>query len=97
MEYDVDKIRDVLFDEQVSLALAELESGPKDIDYLARVSDMDAEVLAQRLEYAVYSGFLYCTNNVYSANTKKLEEFLANDGQFDSVVDSITEMDSYLN
>lgn len=97
MEYDVDKIRDVLFDEQVSLALSELESGPKNIDYLARVSDIDAGVLAQRLEYAVQSGFLYCTNNVYSANTKKLEEFLSDDGQFDSVVDSITEMDSYLN
>lgn len=97
MEYDVDKIRDVLFDEQISLALAELESGPKDIIHLAHASDMDAEVLAKRLEYAVYSGFLYCTNNVYSANTKKLEEFLSDDGQFDSVVDSITEMDSYLN
>lgn len=97
MEYDVDRIRDVLFDEQISLALAELESGPKDIDYLARVSDMDAGVLAQRLECAVQGGFLHCTGNMYSANTRKLEEFLANDGQFDSVVDSITEMDSYLN
>lgn len=97
MAYDADKIRNVLFDEQISIALSELESGPQNIEHLAHVSNMDTGILAKRLEYAVQCGFLHCDNGVYSADSEKLEEFLSSDGQFDTVVDSITEMDSYLN
>lgn len=97
MVYDADEVRAVLFDEQVSLALAELESGPQNIDHLAHVSGMDADVLVKRLEYVVQCGFVHCDDGVYSADSKKLEEFLSHEGQFDTVIDSITEMDSYLN
>lgn len=94
----MDKVRDVLFDAQVSLALSELETGPKSIKHMANVSDMDPGVLAERLKYVVECGFLQCDDdNMYTANPEKLEEILSSDGQFDSVVDGITEMDSYLN
>ncbi|MXX20774.1 MAG: hypothetical protein F4Y82_05075 [Cenarchaeum sp. SB0665_bin_23] len=97
MAYDVERIRDVLFDEHIALALAELESGPQKIERLADVASMDADVLVERLEYVVQCGFLHCNDGVYSADSEKLEEFLSHDGQFDNVMSSITEMDSYLN
>lgn len=97
MDYDIERVRSILFDPQISLALAEMETGPKPLARLAEASGIGEGDLAGHLDYMVTHGFLSRAGDSYSANAEKLDALLSDERHFDSVMDGLTEMDSYLN
>ena len=100
-EYDKDKIIDCMFDPNMSEILAELEDEPKESSYLEKKFGISEEQLRERLAYLLEHEFvkeiLQDGNIVYTADGKKLAEVIENNNNFDTAVDGLTKMDSYLN
>lgn len=96
-EYDADRLRECMFDPDTAPALAELEGGPKSIAHLAEECGMAQDELAGKLAYLVECGFLSRDGDTYAADHDKLTAFMENDDGYNSIIDSVTVMDSYLN
>lgn len=95
--YDIDTLRECMFDETMAPILAELEAGPRDVGYLAEKFGMDAADIREGLSYLVEHGFLTLRNDSYEADAARLARVMEDDAHFEGVVDSVTKMDSYLN
>jgi len=99
--FDKDKILECMFDPIISEILAELENGSKESSYLAQKSGITEEEVKNQLSYLLEHGFVEEKNEnekiIFSANGDKLAEIIEHDENFDTAVDSLTKMDSYLN
>lgn len=99
--YDNSKIIEYIFDPEISEILAELESGGKESSYLASKSGISEEELKNKLSYLLKHGFVKETSEdsktIYTADAEKLGKVMENSSNFDTAVDSLTTMDSYLN
>ena len=99
--FDKDKILECMFDPIISEILAELENGSKESSYLAQKSGISEEEVKNQLSYLLQHGFVEEKNEnekiIFSANGDKLAEIIEHDENFDTAVDSLTKMDSYLN
>ncbi len=99
--FDKDKILECMFDPIISEILAELENGSKESSYLAQKSGISEEEVKNQLSYLLEHGFVEEKNEnekiIFSANGDKLAEIIEHDENFDTAVDSLTKMDSYLN
>ena len=99
--YDREKIIDCMFDPVTSLILASLEDGKKESLFLAKkVSISNSEVL-DRLSYLIEHEFILKSFEndkcFLEANSDKLNEIIENNNNFDSTINSLEKMDSYLN
>ena len=90
-----------MFDPETSEILAELENNEKDIDYLSHNLNLTQETIREKLSYLIEHEFVFESQNenktIYKANASKLGEMVESNKNFDSVVDGLTELDSYLN
>ena len=98
---DNSKIIECLFDPEISEILAELESGDKESSYLANRSGISEEELKNKLSYLLKHDFVKETSEdgktVYTADAEKLGKVMENNSNFDTAIDGLTTMDSYLN
>ena len=99
--FDKDKILECMFNPVASVILAELENGGKESSYLAQKSRISDEKVKEHLSYLLEHGFVEekIENGkiIFLANGEKLAEMIEQDENFDTAVDSLTKMDSYLN
>ncbi len=90
-----------MFDEVTSKILAELEYGGKELSYLAKMSGISEDQVRKQLSYLMDYEFIkeHTTNGktIFSADAEKLSEIIEKDENFDTAVDGLTKMDSYLN
>lgn len=97
---DNSKIIEYLFDPEISEILAELESGSKYSSYLASKSGISEEALKNKLSYLLKHNFVKVSKDgktIYTADAEKLESVMGNNSNFDTAIDGLTTMDSYLN
>ena len=98
---DNSKIIEYLFDPEISEILAELESGSKESSYLSNKSGISEDALKNKLSYLLKHDFVRQTNEngkiVYTADAEKLGKVMENNSNFDTAIDGLTTMDSYLN
>ncbi|MBM3904210.1 MAG: hypothetical protein FJ357_03615 [Thaumarchaeota archaeon] len=97
MSYDKVKVAEALFDQNVSIIMAELESGPKESVVLSSSLGITESEIKIRLAYLAETGFVIVSGNTYSVDSDKLAKFMENDENYKGVVDGLTELDSYLN
>ncbi|WP_100182567.1 hypothetical protein [Candidatus Nitrosotenuis aquarius] len=97
MSYDKAKVAEALFDQNVSIIMAELESGPKESTVLSSSLGITESEIKTRLAYLAETGFVIVSGNTYSVDSEKLAKFMENDENYKGVVDGLTELDSYLN
>ena len=90
-----------MFDPITSEILAELENDSKESTLLAEKIGISEDEIRERLSYLIEHEFVKESKEngkiIYSADEKKLGKVMENDGNFDSVTDGLTKMDSYLN
>lgn len=99
--YDREKIIECMFDPVTSSILASLEDGKKESLVLSKqVSIPNSEVL-DRLSYLIEHEFIlksFINDKCFlEANSEKLNEIVENSNNFDSAINSLEKMDSYLN
>jgi predicted transcriptional regulator len=97
MSYDKAKVAEALFDQDVSVIMAELESGPKESAMLSSSLGISESDIKMRLAYLIETGFVIISGTAYSVDSEKLAKFMENDENYKGVVDGLTELDSYLN
>ncbi|KAG2477463.1 MAG: Exonuclease SbcC [Nitrosopumilales archaeon] len=99
--YDKNKVIECMFDPTTSEILAELENGGKESIHLAKISKISEEEVRERLSYLLEHKFILEKKEnekiIYSADTNKLAEVMEKEGNFDSAMDGLAKMDSYLN
>lgn len=101
-QYDRDKIIDCMFDPTTAGIIAELENGQRKSTELAEVNQITVDEVDRKLSYLVDCGFVSKGKDsdgdtTYSANVEQLTRFVEDDDNFDSAIDGLTKMDSYLN
>lgn len=97
MSYDKAKVAEDLFNPDISVIMAELESGPKELSVLSSILDMPEFEIKNKLAYLIESGFVTVSGTSYGVDSQKLAKFMENDENYKGVVDGLTELDSYLN
>lgn len=99
--FDRMKIMEILMDPNVSMILAELENGEKDMAYLAEKLQISNAEILMRLSYLAKNGFVIVSKNDYGTNIAvdktKLNEIMETDENYLGVVDGLTELDRFLN
>ncbi len=99
--YDREKIIGYLFEPRVSSILAELESGSKDSTYLSDTLGISEDEIRNQLSYLIEHDFVIeskeNSNSVFSVNGDKLAEIMEHDENYESAVDGLTKLDSFLN
>ena len=97
MSYDKAKVAEDLFNPDISVIMAELESGPKESSVLSSTLGMSESEIKDKLAYLVEAGFVIVSGTTYGVNSEKLAKFMENDENYKGVVDGLTELDSFLN
>jgi DNA-binding transcriptional ArsR family regulator len=99
--YDKKKMIENLMNPDVSMILAELEDGEKELTYLTEKLKLSSDEITKRLSYATEHGFVKISQDeekiAFSVDKEKLNEIMETDENFSSVVDGLTELDQYLN
>ena len=99
--FDKEKIIECIFDPVTSGILAELENGGKESSYLVEKCGISNDEIRERLSYLLKYGFvkeeLDNEKIIYSVDAEKLAKIMESDDNFDSAIDGLTKMDSYLN
>ncbi len=99
--FDKKKMLETLINPEVSIVLAELEYGEKDLAYLTEKLVISDDEIIQRLSYVIEHKFVKMTQNekktILSVDKNKLNEIMEADENFTGVVNGLTELDQYLN
>ena len=99
--YDREKIIEYLFDPVVSSILSELENESKDSIYLSKTLNISEDDIRNQLSYLIEHKFVIeskeDSNHVFTVNGEKLAEIMEHDENFQSAVDGLTKIDSFLN
>jgi hypothetical protein len=92
---------EVLVDPEVSIILAELESGEKDSTYLTDKLQLSLNQIKERLSYVIQYDFVTIHqsngNEIFKVDLSKLDKIIESDDNFKNVVDGLTELDQFLN
>lgn len=100
-DFDRDKIVDCMFDPVTSSIIAELENGEKECSFLASTVSISENEVRERLDYLIQKEFIYErideNKRFFSANSEKLTQIVEQSDNFDSAIDGLEKMDSYLN
>ena len=90
-----------MFDPVTSSILAELENGKKECQSLAESASISESEVLERFSYLIEHDFI--SKSIINgkcflvANFEKLSEIIENGDHFDSTINSLEKMDSYLN
>ena len=99
--FDRDKVVDCMFDPVTASIIAELEDGEKECSLLADATSISESDVRQRLDYLINAGFIIQRTNdakfYFSANAEKLTKIVEEGDNFDSAINGLEKMDSYLN
>ncbi len=101
-DYDREKVMSCMLDPVTSLMIAELEDGGKTCSYLAGAASIPEEDVMGHLSYMVECGFILrgtdsSGNVTFEADSARLSEAVEDGGSFDTAIDGLVKMDSYLN
>jgi len=92
---------EVLVDPDVSSILLELESGNKESSYLTEKLKISDNEIQKKLSYVIEHGFVKIKKDgnktIFAVDKEKLNKIMESDENFSGVVDSLTELDSFLN
>ena len=95
------EILDVVFDENISEILAEMETSPKKCQFLAEKFQLTPDELEEKLSLLIRYEFVgksgSNSNLEFSVNSKKLSELIENSHNFENVDNGLAKMDSFLN
>jgi DNA-binding IclR family transcriptional regulator len=95
------EILDVVFDENISEILAEMETSPKKCQFLAEKFQLTPDELEEKLSLLIRHEFVEKSgsdsNLEFSVNSKKLSELIENSHNFENVDNGLAKMDSFLN
>jgi len=90
-----------MFDPTTSEILAELENEGKESTHLAQILKISEEEVRECLSYLLEHKFVLEKKEnekiIFSADANKLAEVMEKEGNFDSAVDGLATMNSYLN
>ncbi len=99
--YDRDKVVDCMFDPITSSIIAELEDGEKNSQYLAEKSSISENEVRERLSYLIGHNFIIEKQMgeqlIFSADVDKLSRVVENGENFDTAIEGLEKMDSFLN
>ena len=99
--FDKKKMLETLMNPDISMILAELEDGKKNIVYLSEKLQMSNDEIIKRLSYVIEHGFVVMnkdeTRTMFYVDKYKLNEIMETDVNFSGVVDGLTELDQDLN
>jgi hypothetical protein len=99
--FDKKKMLETLMNPDVSMILAELEDGEKDVTYLSEKLHISGGEITERLSYVIDHGFVDMikdeTRTTFTVNKNKLNEIMETDENFSGVVNGLTELDQFLN
>ena len=100
MEFDRDKVIACMFDPVTSSILAELENGQKECSFLAKENHISEDEVSERLSYLIECGLIQSIsengNLSFIPNDKKLNAIIESEN-FDTAINGLEKMDSYLN
>ena len=100
-EPNYDEILDIIFDDEISEILAEMEDSPRSSTELSEKFHITDDELDEKLVNLVKQGFVERRkeNNeiIYSVNGDKLSKILENGNNFKNIDDGLAKMDSFLN
>ncbi len=91
---------DALFDPDVAAVLSLLEGGPRDAASLSAELGVGPGDISGRLSYLVERGYVSRSPGeppVYAADAEKLARAMEDDENYQSAVDGLAKLDSYLN
>ena len=99
--FDQEKIADCMFDPVTSLIIAKLEGGEIESSALSLQTDLAESEILDRLSYLIEHGFIFKKTLdgkcMLAANFEKLDSIIENSNNFDTAINGIEKMDSYLN
>ena len=99
--FDREKVVESMFDPVTSAIIAELEDGEKECSFLANAALISESDVRQRLEYLIETGFITKRTDgektLFSANAENLTRIIEQNENFDSAIEGLEKMDSYLN
>lgn len=99
--FDKKKMLETLMNPDISMILAELEDGEKNMAYLSEKLQIPDDEIINRLSYVIEHGFVVMnkdeTRTIFNVDKNKLNEIMETDENFSSVVNGLTELDQYLN
>ena len=96
-----DEILDIIFDDEISEILAEMEDSPKNASELSEKFNITQEELDEKLSNLVKHEFV--TRNmdhddiVYSVDGDKISKLLEDGQNFKNIDDGMAKMDQFLN
>ncbi len=100
-EPNYDDILDIIFDDEISEILAEMEDSPRSATELSEKFHITDDELDEKLVNLVKQGFVERRkeNNeiIYSVDGDKLSKILENGNNFKNIDDGLAKMDSFLN
>jgi len=100
-EPNYDEILDIIFDDEISEILAEMEDSPRSSTELSEKFHITDDELDEKLVNLVKHGFVERRkeNNeiIYSVDGDKLSKILENGNNFKNIDDGLAKMDSFLN
>ena len=100
-EPNYDDILDIIFDDEISEILAEMEDSPRSAIELSEKFHITDDELDEKLVNLVKQGFVERRkeNNeiIYSVDGDKLSKILENGNNFKNIDDGLAKMDSFLN
>ena len=100
-EPNYDDILDIIFDDEISEILAEMEDSPRSSTELSEKFHITDDELDEKLVNLVKQGFVERRkeNNeiIYSVDGDKLSKILENGNNFKNIDDGLAKMDSFLN
>ena len=98
---DYDEILDIIFDDEISEILAEMEDSPKTSSELSEKFHISEDQLEEKLSNLIRQGFvekkLENDDIIYSVDGEKLSKILEGGDNFKNIDDGLAKMDSFLN
>ena len=98
---DYNEILDIIFDDEISEILAEMEDSPKTASELSEKFHITQEELEEKLSNLVTKGFvekkLENDDIVYSVDGDKISKLLEDGQNFKNIDDGMAKMDQFLN
>ena len=100
-KFSSEKIIDIIFDDEISQILAEMENESKHCTVLSEKFGLSPKDLETKLSYLIEHNFVNQSGQgddvTYSVDTEKLAEIMQSSHDYKIVEDGLAKMDSFLN
>ena len=100
-KFSSEKIIDIIFDDEISEILAEMENESKHCTVLSEKFGLSPKDLETKLSYLIEHNFVNQSGQgddiTYSVDSEKLAEIMQSSHDYKNVEDGLAKMDSFLN